>query len=248
VEMNWSTFILEIINFLILVWILKRFLYKPVLEIIERRRENIDQTLEDSKAMQINAKKLQEQYENRLQDWANEKQQAYNELAREIKTEREKRLQELKISLEQKKQQLEMSEQKRIQATITRAEHTALRHGAQFASRLLSATAGPETQSRLLELLIDELKHLSPEQLKKLRNSGQQPPEQILISSAYPLSKSQSQMLEKSLGEIMQLPLSLHYEQDESLLAGLQIVIGDWVLAINVRDELKGFVDLAYEN
>ena len=49
-EMDWSTFILEIINFLILVWILKRFLYRPILEVIARRREGVEKTLSEARA------------------------------------------------------------------------------------------------------------------------------------------------------------------------------------------------------
>ena len=40
-ELSGSTFVLEIINFLILVWILKRFLYKPVLGVIAKRRKSM---------------------------------------------------------------------------------------------------------------------------------------------------------------------------------------------------------------
>ena len=50
-ELNWSTFILEIINFLVLIWILKRFLYKPVLDVIARRRAGIEKTLSDAREM-----------------------------------------------------------------------------------------------------------------------------------------------------------------------------------------------------
>ena len=42
VELSWSTFILEVINFIVLVFILKHFFYKPVLTAIARRRESID--------------------------------------------------------------------------------------------------------------------------------------------------------------------------------------------------------------
>jgi len=47
-ELSWSTFLLEIINFLVLVWILKHFLYKPVLDVIARRRSGIEKTLADA--------------------------------------------------------------------------------------------------------------------------------------------------------------------------------------------------------
>ena len=40
-EINWFTVIAQVINFLILVWLLKRFLYKPVLNAIaEREKKN----------------------------------------------------------------------------------------------------------------------------------------------------------------------------------------------------------------
>lgn len=40
-DFDWTTFILEIINFLILIWILKHFLYRPVLKVISERRSGI---------------------------------------------------------------------------------------------------------------------------------------------------------------------------------------------------------------
>ena len=36
-ELDWSTFALEIINFLALLWILKRFLYRPILAVVAER-------------------------------------------------------------------------------------------------------------------------------------------------------------------------------------------------------------------
>ena len=39
-EINWTTFVLEIVNFLILVWLLKHFFYRPVLAVVARRSNN----------------------------------------------------------------------------------------------------------------------------------------------------------------------------------------------------------------
>ena len=73
-ELSWATFFLEIINFLVLVWILKRFLYKPVLEAIGHRKAVIDKTLADADAKEAGAQALVEQYQNRLAEWENEKE------------------------------------------------------------------------------------------------------------------------------------------------------------------------------
>ena len=65
-ELSWSTFVLEIINFLVLVWILKRFLYKPVMDVIARRREEIEKTRAEAAQLQTDAQNLQQQYEERV--------------------------------------------------------------------------------------------------------------------------------------------------------------------------------------
>ena len=245
-ELNWSTFVLEIINFLILVWILKRFLYKPVLDVIARRREGIEQTLTEAKTLHANAKALQDQYEHRLQDWEQEKQQARDSLQTDIEMERTRLMEELRKSLDQAQEKARVSEQRRLQLSINKAEETALTQGAQFATRLLTSAVGPELEDRLLTLLKDDLGRLSPERLTQLRASLGEPPGEIRISSAYPLSSTQRQTLEQALNDLTQLSLPFHYEQDGALLAGLHISIGAWVLGINVRDELKGFADLAH--
>ena len=103
-ELNWSTFILEIVNFLILIWILKRFLYRPVLEIIARRRERVEKTLADAEAINAEAHALQEKYQSRLADWETEKNEARESLQREIAAERAQRLKQLQSELDKERE------------------------------------------------------------------------------------------------------------------------------------------------
>ena len=73
-EFNLSTFVLEIINFLILIWILQRLFYKPVLAVIARRKQHIDKTLAEAQKLQEQAEQLRQRYENRQNQWEREKQ------------------------------------------------------------------------------------------------------------------------------------------------------------------------------
>lgn len=247
-ELNWSTFVLEIINFMILVWILKRFFYKPVLNIIARRKAGIEQTLNEAKDLHTDAEALRDQYEHRLRDWEQERQQARDTLQTEIDKEHTRLMQELRNSLDQEREKTQASEQRRLQTSIEKAEETALNHGVQFVSRLLESVAGPELEARLLELMTNELSRLSPERINKLRASWGETPNEIHIISAYPLTDAQRQQLQQTLNDITQQTLSYHYEQDSELLAGLSINIGAWTLNVNLRDELKSFAELAHDN
>jgi len=243
VELNWSTFILEIINFLVLVWILKRFLYKPVMDMIARRQASIDKTLAAAKQLHDEAEKLQQQYEGRLADWDQERKQAREKLAEELHADREHKLAELKVSLEQERERAAVAEQRRLADAHLEMEDAALAHGAQLASHLLKQAAGPEVESRLVELAIEALSKLTEERQKALRSSHGQMSEGISVSSAYPMPAEQQHRLQKALNSVVGKDTPLRFEQDANLLAGVCINIGAWQLSLNLRDELKGFTE-----
>jgi F-type H+-transporting ATPase subunit b len=246
VELNWSTFLLEIINFLVLVWILKRFLYQPVLDVIERRRRAIDKTLADAEAQHTDARRLQERYEGRLAEWEQERRQARTALAGELDRERTDKLAELRATLKQEREKAAVVEARRRADERHAMEQQALAQGARFTTRLLEQSCGPETESRLIELVINSLARLPADRIAALRSRYGNTPEAIEVSSAFPLSGEQRRRLDQALDTVAGPNLPLHFTEDSALLAGIRITIGAWVLGANLQDELQGFRELSY--
>lgn len=243
-ELNWSTFLLEIINFLVLIWILKRFLYKPVLAIIAKRQAGIDQTLQDAQTLRSEAEQLQHQYEARLDHWQQERQQAREVLKGELQAERARKMDELKAALTAEREKLRVADTRRQADLQRKVEETAMAQGASFACRLLQQAAGPEVEARLVEMVITELGQLSPEQRKALHDNNGANAEHITVISAYPLAEPQRRQLQQTLCN-NGWQASLEFKEEPALLAGLHITMGAWVLAANLRDELSGFAELA---
>ena len=245
-ELNWSTFLLEIFNFLVLVWILKHFLYQPVLNLIARRRAAIEGQLSEAKQLQTDADALKQQYEHRLVDWEQERQKAMKSLMGELEENRLHALDELKVELAQEEEKLSVARSRQDRQAVREIEQRALQQGAGFASRLLAEAAGPELENRLFDLLLDDLSVLSADQISVLNNGWGDSPEHILVTSAFPLAEDKCHRLEDILTRITGLSVPVHYEQDVKLMAGLNITIGAWVLQLNVRDELQGFIELTH--
>ena len=65
-ELSWSSMLLEMINFLVLVWILKHFFYAPIQQIILKRQTEIQADLDKACQLKKEAGALQKSYENRL--------------------------------------------------------------------------------------------------------------------------------------------------------------------------------------
>ncbi len=245
-ELNWSTFALEIFNFLVLVWILKRFLYKPVLNVITRRRETIENQLAETRQLHTDADALKERYEHRLADWEQERQKALDKLRLELEENRLRQLENLKAELAQEEEKNQVARSRQDKQLIREIEQRALQQGAEFASRLLSEAAGPELENRLFDLLLDGLSLMPADQISDLSNKWGDSPERILVTSVYPLTDEKQHQLEETLCKATGLSAPVLYEQDAKLLAGLNITIGAWVLQLNVRDELQGFMEFAH--
>lgn len=245
-ELNWSTFLLEIINFLVLLWILQRFLYRPVLAVIARRREAIAEQLAEAKVSQDQADAMQAQYEGRLAEWETERTQAREALEAELEALRANRLAELQAELGREREKVEVAGERQRAERQRAIEHEALQQAAAFASRLLGQASGPELEDRLVGLVLEQLPQVPQERLLALRQQWGETPARIEVRTAYELPGERRRELEQGLHGLTGLDVPVHFGRDADLLAGLEIEIGAWVLAGNVRDELRGFAEFAH--
>ena len=171
-QLDWSTLLLEVINFLVLVWILKRFLYKPVLDAIARRKASIDKTLSDAQAKQADAKTLEQQYQNRLSDWEQEKDGLRRALTGELQVQRERLTEELQSALAKEREKETVLAERRLAELETRASQKGSLQGVQFTERLLERIACAEVEARLVKVALDDLPHLPDAQKEALRSAS----------------------------------------------------------------------------
>ncbi|SIO11706.1 F0F1 ATP synthase subunit delta [Halodesulfovibrio marinisediminis] len=245
-EFSWTTFLFEIINFLVLIWILKHFLFKPVMDVIDRRHASIEEQLAESQRLKDESVALKEEYQGCLTDWDHECLLARAELMKELNAERILKTNQLKEILVQEAEKAKVAvSRQRIQATRA-IEYQALQQSAQFATTLLRKAAGPELEARLLDILLDDLSNLSSKRIAVLRLQWGESPESIMVTSAYPISEDKRQRLESVLTTVTELTLPVHYDQTPELIAGVCITIGAWIMHANVRDDLRGFTGFAH--
>ena len=220
-QLDWTTFALEIVNFLVLVWLLARFLYRPVASAIAERRAAIEQAMKEAADARGKAAALEAQVHGRLAEWEREKSRLRGELDKALEAERTKRLAALQDELERE-----------------RSRSEALAQAAAFGARLLRPLAGPDLEARIVELALSEAGHLPAERGQALKSARA-----AQVASAYPLAEAQRRRITDALQILSEHPLSCSFKEDKALLAGLRIEIGPWVFAANLRDELAAFAE-----
>lgn len=238
---DWTTFTLEIINFLVLVWILQHFFYRPVLETLARRRAGIERTLAEARDTETRAKALQAQFENRLADWEQEKAALRARFEQELTTERSRQMQALADALVQERERRAAQDAHRREALRLELESQALEQARRFATTLLARLASPELEARLVEAGLEDFAALPEAQCNGLVTAARMPDARVLVTSAFPLTEEQQKRIGVALAARLGASPILDFRVDATLGAGLRLALGPWQLNFSLADELAQF-------
>src|ERR1700690_3852047 len=120
---DWFTVTAQAINFLILVWLLKRFLYNPILHAIDEREKGIATQLAQAEAKKAEAQKERDDYQHKNESFDQERATLLKKAMDEVRAERQKLLDEARKdadSLRAKRQDALRNEQRSLSEDIIR--------------------------------------------------------------------------------------------------------------------------------
>jgi F-type H+-transporting ATPase subunit b len=250
VLIDWFTVCAQAINFLILVWLLKRYLYKPVLAAIDAREKQIAAKIKDAATQETKAQAAGEELRKRNEAFDHEREALMRKATEEGAAERQRLIDSARQDaqlLRDKLTQLLSAERAELGRQLllrTQAEVFALTRKA------LSELAGASVDDRMIEVLIDRLREL-PEQ-QKLALAGPPlvtgsvavavqavPARDVLVRSAFEPSAAARTKLEAAIREHLGANVVVHFETAPGLVCGLELSVEGIKLAWSVADYLS---------
>ncbi len=240
-ELSWTTFILEAINFLVLVWLLKRLFYAPVQRAIARRRAAIEKTMQDAVSTRREAEDLKSRYEGRLKEWNEEKERQREEFRKELAEEKARQLKRIENAVAMEREKAEAQENRKAAERRANDEKEAMRQALEFSSRLLGDLASPELETKIVDLVIKQISSAQPGDLPVPGASSEGYGGAVQVRSAHTLNEPQRNALSAALKNTLHAEMPVNFEVEPKLMAGVEIAIGSYVMRANLRDELEYF-------
>jgi F-type H+-transporting ATPase subunit b len=238
--LNATTFILEIVNFLVLLWLLSHFLYRPVQAAIAKRQQQAEQA---SHALADERAAVQAQQEALRQARAGfdvEREAARQKLSADIAAERKRRLAALDAELEDEraKARARMAAQRGEDARRQDAEATQ-----RVQERLrdyLGRLAGPELEQAITRLFLADLAGLTPDALHTLRAA---PASAALeIATSFEPTDEQRRSVEAALTQALGPQPPAQWRIDPALIAGISVRLDGHLLEASLARALDAFV------
>jgi F-type H+-transporting ATPase subunit b len=237
---DWFTVGAQLLNFIILVWLMKRFLYQPVLDAIATREEKIAAQLSDAATTKAEAHEQQDKFEKKTQVFDEQRADLLREAKEAAKAESE-RLQR------QASEQAEAESAQRAKTLLADAQHlhTEIARQTQqqvfdISRRVLGDLAGVGLEQRVCEVFIERLQAVEGPTLATLGAALKEmsDAEPALLRSAFELAQPQREAIKAALEAAFGQPVPLKFEATPELVSGIELSANGQKLAWSISDYL----------
>ena len=254
---DWFTVGAQVVNFLILVWLLRRFLYKPVLAAIDAREKRVAAKLADAATREAKTQAEGEELRKRNVAFDREREDLLRRATDEAATERQRLIE----SARQDSQLLRVKLAKALADERVELGHQlSMRAQAEVfavARKTLSDLSGASLEDGMIEAFIARLRRLPEQQRLALARASMEagagvdvdpsaadfpvPRRVTLVRSAFELPPAGRTKVEAAIRESVGTNFATRFETSPECVCGVELTVDGVKLAWSIADYLSSF-------
>lgn len=240
-QINWFTVIAQVINFLVLVGLLKRFLYKPILTAIDEREKKIVAQLENAETKMAEAQKEQEDFKLKNEVFDRERKDLKEKAVSETKIERQKMLEEARQEAKNLSDKLELSMQESRENLNREISQKIKEEVISIAKKTLKDLGSASLEEQMFDKFIDHLNQLKPEEKKDFLSAFKSGSNDIVVQSAFKLADEQQQEIKNTTDKILGAENQIQFKTNSELISGIELIANGYKIGWNVAAYLSSF-------
>jgi F-type H+-transporting ATPase subunit b len=234
-KFNVWTLLFQVTNFIVLLIILRRILYKPVREIMEKRRGMVEQKVRDAERMENDAQALKQRYEREMSGLQEQKARLLDKMQQEVGEERSRLVKGVKEDA------LRIADREKAQLKAEKLSQEAemkekvLESVSLFSMNLMRDVVDDTLHEALFRKFLAELDRCGPE-LMRSELPGET--RQIELAAARPLSNEDLEKARDAIQRYTERKVVVMSATDPALIAGVRMKSGDEVLDASLAGQI----------
>lgn len=235
---DWFTVAAQLVNFLILVWLMKRYLYQPILKALDAREKRIATELADAAAKEADAIKERDEFRRKNEEFERQRAAMLNQATEQAATEHARLFDEVRKDADHLRDKLQdklSSEYQNLHeefARRTRAEVFAI------ARKTLADLAGESLEQRMTDVFVERLQDMNDEEKKNLAAMLQSPDMPVSVRSAFELSSVQRSAIEDAVKAVLGTKIKVQFETVPEVIGGIELLMHGQKVAWSIADYL----------
>ena len=234
-KIDWFTFAAQVVNFLLLVYLLKRFLYAPISAAMQRREEHISERVNAAQQSQQDAERVIADYQRRTEELEHQRHRMFEEVKSDVEVSRQQMLEEARAdvqsrrddwlaSLHRERETLSQLVKQRCSDQVTAATRQAIRQ-----------LADAELEEQMLQSFVRKLE--KQELFDHIQKLSVPQGGQVTVHSAFEIPAHWHERLEDALQRHLHVQF-IEFQLDPSVVCGLEVHFGSHKIGWSVEEYL----------
>lgn len=238
-QIDWFTLAAQVINFLVLVWLLKRFLYGPIVDAMERRAAGIADKLEHARLQEEKAVNEADKLKQERMELEQAREEMLAEVRHDVEEKRHRMLEEARHEIEALQKRWEEAFQREREAFLGRLQERIGREALELTRRILNDLAGEEVERQAVKVFIEKLAELGKTDISELLDSVRAAGEaDMVVRSAFDITPEDRSQIEGWAAGTLPYRVPVKFETDPETGFGIELRIAGWKLSWNLAGYL----------
>jgi len=249
-EFNIWSFLFAMVNFLILVGLLYKFLHGPLLAALEKRRKGIEDARKSAEQKEREAEKARSEYRQKLDEIEQERDRLLSEARNQAEGRREELLKQARAEAEREAVSLKRAWESERREALGAMQEEIADAALDLTGRILGELADADLESRLNEKLLERLAELEEgdeAERRGLFEAGLP----VRVVSARKIARGDRAKMRKAVASLAGQKVDVEFDTDESLVAGARVEFASAAVDCSLADVLAAtrerFDELAEE-
>ncbi|MEO6151336.1 MAG: F0F1 ATP synthase subunit B [Mucilaginibacter sp.] len=230
-QINWFTVIAQLVNFVILVWLMKKYLYKPILQAIDEREKKLATEIADAQKKMNEAKSEQAEFKQRNSAFDQHKKKMMDQVATDAENERQTLLDAAKneaaaAKVKQEKASKELQESLNNEV-VQKTQEKVLA----ITKKVLSELASTNLEEQTVHVFIRNIKAITETDKKQFIDAFHKGSEPLSIKSAFELPEKEQKKIITAIANLLGPDVKYIFETDPTMISGIELVTAGYKLS-----------------
>lgn len=228
----------QIVNFLILVWLLRRVLYGPVMRAMQERESRIRAELDDARRLRDEAERERAKHQQQLADFTAEQDARLAAARAEVERWRHEQMEAARLEIDARRERWQMVLAQEQQAVISAARQRVGHQILSLTRQALSDLADSELEARIIVRFLDRLRQLPPAERDRLLAAAREDGQRIHLRTAYALDEDAQARLVEDVSDALGARLAASFETVPDIGCGVELRAGGLRVAWSLKEYL----------
>jgi F-type H+-transporting ATPase subunit b len=245
--LDWFTLIAQVVNFLVLVWLLKHFLYGRIVRAMNEREAKIAGRLEEAARRRASAEQEAELFRTKNREWEEQRDWMLARAKEEAESHRRELMEAARLETETAQVQWLEALRRERQGLLQDFRERVGQEVFTLARQGLKDLANADLEEQVLKVFVERIQALDPPEREALVAAARDSDREVEIRTAFPVLPEAREDLSQFLRQQLDDSVDVRFTTVSELICGIELRAHSYRLAWNLDSYLEGLEARVFE-